>query len=221
MLPEAAGPDLADVERLDSEDRHAVAGEEDVDRVARTATAVFATSIPSATRVGFSRPVAICTSNRPIACPPSDSEAVSPCRTPPTQRMPSASAVSASNVAPSSESTRIATTSSFQSSRYSRSRRGRPGPREDRRLREALRYAGHVTGTSQPRHVPTGRTRPGSSAGGRRGLDRPARRLGPPAARSRPLIFLDLRDRHGITQVVIDKADARAHAVASRRSSSW
>jgi aspartyl-tRNA synthetase len=31
------------------------------------------------------------------------------------------------------------------------------------------------------------------------------------------LIFLDLRDRHGITQVVIDKADApEAHAVASR-----
>jgi aspartyl-tRNA synthetase len=31
------------------------------------------------------------------------------------------------------------------------------------------------------------------------------------------LIFLDLRDRHGITQVVIDKADApAAHAVASR-----
>jgi aspartyl-tRNA synthetase len=31
------------------------------------------------------------------------------------------------------------------------------------------------------------------------------------------LIFLDLRDRHGITQVVIDKADApQAHAVASR-----
>ena len=32
-----------------------------------------------------------------------------------------------------------------------------------------------------------------------------------------PLIFLDLRDRHGITQVVIDKADApAAHATASR-----
>jgi aspartyl-tRNA synthetase len=32
-----------------------------------------------------------------------------------------------------------------------------------------------------------------------------------------PLIFLDLRDRHGITQVVIDKADApAAHDVASR-----
>ncbi len=32
-----------------------------------------------------------------------------------------------------------------------------------------------------------------------------------------PLIFLDLRDRHGITQVVIDKADApEAHATASR-----
>jgi aspartyl-tRNA synthetase len=32
-----------------------------------------------------------------------------------------------------------------------------------------------------------------------------------------PLIFLDLRDRHGITQVVIDRADAPdAHAVASR-----
>jgi aspartyl-tRNA synthetase len=32
-----------------------------------------------------------------------------------------------------------------------------------------------------------------------------------------PLIFLDLRDRHGITQVVIDKADApEAHEVASR-----
>ncbi len=31
------------------------------------------------------------------------------------------------------------------------------------------------------------------------------------------LIFLDLRDRHGITQVVVDKADApEAHAVASR-----
>ncbi|HXU84441.1 MAG TPA: OB-fold nucleic acid binding domain-containing protein, partial [Verrucomicrobiae bacterium] len=31
------------------------------------------------------------------------------------------------------------------------------------------------------------------------------------------LIFLDLRDRHGITQVVIDKADEPdAHAVASR-----
>ena len=31
------------------------------------------------------------------------------------------------------------------------------------------------------------------------------------------LIFLDLRDRHGITQVVIDKADAPdAHAIASR-----
>ena len=31
------------------------------------------------------------------------------------------------------------------------------------------------------------------------------------------LIFLDLRDRHGITQVVIDKADAPdAHAQASR-----
>jgi aspartyl-tRNA synthetase len=31
------------------------------------------------------------------------------------------------------------------------------------------------------------------------------------------LIFLDLRDRHGITQVVIDKADApEAHAIASR-----
>ena len=31
------------------------------------------------------------------------------------------------------------------------------------------------------------------------------------------LIFLDLRDRHGITQVVIDKADApEAHATASR-----
>src|SRR6187431_1346603 len=31
------------------------------------------------------------------------------------------------------------------------------------------------------------------------------------------LIFLDLRDRHGITQVVIDKADdPDAHAVASR-----
>ena len=31
------------------------------------------------------------------------------------------------------------------------------------------------------------------------------------------LIFLDLRDRHGITQVVIDKADApTAHAEASR-----
>jgi aspartyl-tRNA synthetase len=32
-----------------------------------------------------------------------------------------------------------------------------------------------------------------------------------------PLIFLDLRDRHGITQIVIDKGDApAAHAVASR-----
>jgi len=32
-----------------------------------------------------------------------------------------------------------------------------------------------------------------------------------------PLIFLDLRDRHGITQVVIDKADApAAHEIASR-----
>jgi aspartyl-tRNA synthetase len=32
-----------------------------------------------------------------------------------------------------------------------------------------------------------------------------------------PLIFLDLRDRHGITQVVIDKGDAPdAHAIASR-----
>jgi aspartyl-tRNA synthetase len=32
-----------------------------------------------------------------------------------------------------------------------------------------------------------------------------------------PLIFLDLRDRYGITQVVIDKADApEAHAIASR-----
>ncbi|HUP54395.1 MAG TPA: amino acid--tRNA ligase-related protein, partial [Methylomirabilota bacterium] len=31
------------------------------------------------------------------------------------------------------------------------------------------------------------------------------------------LIFLDLRDRHGITQVVVDKADApEAHAIASR-----
>src|SRR5574338_798855 len=31
------------------------------------------------------------------------------------------------------------------------------------------------------------------------------------------LIFLDLRDRHGITQVVIDKTDdPEAHAVASR-----
>ena len=31
------------------------------------------------------------------------------------------------------------------------------------------------------------------------------------------LIFLDLRDRHGITQVVIDKADApAAHEIASR-----
>jgi aspartyl-tRNA synthetase len=32
-----------------------------------------------------------------------------------------------------------------------------------------------------------------------------------------PLIFLDLRDRHGLTQVVVDKGDApEAHAVASR-----
>ena len=32
-----------------------------------------------------------------------------------------------------------------------------------------------------------------------------------------PLIFLDLRDRHGITQVVTDKADSpAAHAIASR-----
>ena len=32
-----------------------------------------------------------------------------------------------------------------------------------------------------------------------------------------PLIFLDLRDRHGITQVVIDRADApAAHEIASR-----
>ena len=32
-----------------------------------------------------------------------------------------------------------------------------------------------------------------------------------------PLIFLDLRDRHGITQIVVDKADSPdAHATASR-----
>ena len=36
------------------------------------------------------------------------------------------------------------------------------------------------------------------------------------------LLFIDLRDRHGITQVVVDAADApEAHEVASRVRSEW
>src|SRR5262245_53332788 len=123
-------------------------------------SAVFATSIPSATRVGFSGPVAILTSRRAIVVLPV-SEGTDPSARPyHTQAM------------------------------------------SEDRPSLATPYRTHTAGQLRASDA-------GSTA-----------RLAGWVHRRRDhgqLIFLDVRDRHGITQVVIDKTDAAAaHEQASR-----